>query len=1766
MDSAGIYFLEAVALERAGACLNTNYLLAADLELWSRFFRHARLFTINSLIGSFRYHGEQKTTSIMDKYLLEAEEIIIDEIQRFICEENPKFNPPSQPVIRYEWATRKFVMQSNVTPGVDALIKTAQEASKAGQLLESLQIFLQVLPMRSDVPDVYTIVGKLYKAIGRSNAAAIAYQKALDLDPANTAARKGISETGPVKKHCRKILSGPVKITAHKFMSPDNFDHFTFSKKSHIACFRDNEGFGPDTNLKVYQDLFIFNFIYNNVPQAAKLLEIGGGESRVIDALQHKYECWNIDKLEGLGNGPLSIKKQGHKLVKDYMGNFSRELPENYFDLVFSISTLEHVPEDETTFKNVCLDIDRVLRPNGYSLHCFDVIVKKDAVWSNKLLPFIFEYYNTLHKFVPFSELYDDPDLWSMSETAYNLGWKPITKRDYAEHGKPISYNVLWQKQTDNSHLRRPLPASQNYQKADNVRKDGEVLVSAIVSAYKSERYLAECLEDLERQTIADRLEIIVVDSGSPQNEAEIVRRFQKRYSNIRYIRTEQREGVYQAWNRGIKAAKGRYITNANTDDRHCENALGVLAKALDDNPDKAMAYARFVGVREIEGKRVFYYNSPSEPYVVKTVLERGVLVGPQPMWRRSIHETCGYFDEGMISSSDIEFWLRVSQHHNFIFVDKVLGEFLENPDSVCHEGNRGISGFEAMFVQSCYREAVRRGVIIGKEGLTGSTHEFIANWHITRLVKHNFAKKFGLPCAPDVIAVEKYGSHQSIPALSAIVYADGNIDDIKATISAMASCHDDKLEIILVSRHAPAILLPYLKTLRGDVVVVQMAEDMGPAFARNAACQYARAELFAFVDAGLVPDIAWAKNTIAAFGTDTCVAIRGRIKSAQGLQAPAVFDPGDIYISLPCALETPQFCAIRRSTFELAGGFNAFAFADHGIELAFRIYKQLDNIGAVTYRPDVIATAPTAELCKDVTEAVSDEAMKMLAYRFPGFKIYYLAVASLYPWSNDQVEVTAYMAFNASIMLKNSAPFAAMRWARLAVFLNPLAFKACFLLGTLYAEAGKWKESISLLERVLTLSRDALTFFSKDDSQLGRENMAITSACYVNTAALLAQSFFKLKLLGKAKTVYMNLLAYDQLLLSPEQRQSFAGLVDRLQDITPEPVEDGMADVPRDAFEMNFAAAKQAHAESETIPSQGHGGCPLVSAIVSTYNSETFIRGCLEDLENQTIADKLEIIVVNSGSEQNEESIVKEFQEKYGNIVYIKTEREGLYSAWNRAIKAASGQFLTSANTDDRHHRDALEVMANTLLKNTDVALVYGNQIITDTPNPSFKNHHVIEMAKRPEFSRQRLLFGCCVGSQPMWRKSLHSEFGGFDETLVCAADWDFWLKIAQKHSFKHIDEFMGLYYRNENGIEHGRKIHSLYERYAVGKRYGNPYISVIKQYDAPGNPLVSIIITAYNAADYISRAIESILIQNYRNFEIIVVDDGSTDNTADIVRRFKSEPIKYFFKENGGVASARNFGLQKSGGEFIIMLDSDDMMMPDYIASHLQGFEQHPEADMIYCDDLLIDEKDKPIRVINRPEYENPDGIIPDMFRCGFPVVHFKTCIRKSVFDKLGLYDERLIVAEDYDMMRRFVKQQLKMRHLPAALYLRRLRADSLSKGFNAAKAKSHFDVIRRITETFTPEQLFPDVQWDTLPAGQKTMLTKCREALAYLGIGEQYINSKAPDYAEAAFDMACEQLDDCCKIEPANQQVRNLREKCQSIRDKRLSNAGKNIYQQV
>ena len=211
----------------------------------------------------------------------------------------------------------------------------------------------------------------------------------------------------------------------------------------------------------------------------------------------------------------------------------------------------------------------------------------------------------------------------------------------------------------------------------------------------------------------------------------------------------------------------------------------------------------------------------------------------------------------------------------------------------------------------------------------------------------------------------------------------------------------------------------------------------------------------------------------------------------------------------------------------------------------------------------------------------------------------------------------------------------------------------------------------------------------------------------------------------------------------------------------------------------------------------------PLVTAIVSTYNAQRFMRGCLEDLEAQSIADDIEILVIDSNSPQNEGDIVREFQERYSNIRYVRTEeRETLYKAWNRAVQMARGKYLTSANTDDRHRRDAFEVMVAALEREPDAALAYADAAVTLSEEHSIARPAVY--LRWPDFDRARLFQVCYIGSQPLWRRDLHERYGLFDDSFIVAADYEFWLRLAKQERFVHVRETVGVYLASPTSIEH--------------------------------------------------------------------------------------------------------------------------------------------------------------------------------------------------------------------------------------------------------------------------------------------------------------------------------------------------------------------------
>lgn len=358
-----------------------------------------------------------------------------------------------------------------------------------------------------------------------------------------------------------------------------------------------------------------------------------------------------------------------------------------------------------------------------------------------------------------------------------------------------------------------------------------------------------------------------------------------------------------------------------------------------------------------------------------------------------------------------------------------------------------------------------------------------------------------------------------------------------------------------------------------------------------------------------------------------------------------------------------------------------------------------------------------------------------------------------------------------------------------------------------------------------------------------------------------------------------------------------------------------------------SYSQAERFAALYESVgKTKGAFDCPqeniLVSAIVSTYNSEFFIRGCLEDLTGQTLfaAGRLEIIVVDSASPQNEGAIVHEFIGKYGDrIRYIRTEaREAIYQAWSRGVRAARGKYITNANTDDRHRADALERMAKVLEANPDIALVYADCLVTSAPNQTFEHHIRCGYHMRPDYKPEIMLSGCHMGPQPMWRRSVHDTAGYFSEQYRSAGDYEFWCRIAARYSLMHIPEFLGLYYENPRGFANSDVALSMQESISIQQAYAGSFPSPAADYAlnfqyygaAEANNYVNICLVTHNNLTGVKAVIEALVRNTDYPHVISVADIGSSDGTRNLLLALKNDGlVTNLLLLDGGTAVAEAF-----------------------------------------------------------------------------------------------------------------------------------------------------------------------------------------------------------------------------------------------------------------
>jgi glycosyltransferase involved in cell wall biosynthesis len=221
---------------------------------------------------------------------------------------------------------------------------------------------------------------------------------------------------------------------------------------------------------------------------------------------------------------------------------------------------------------------------------------------------------------------------------------------------------------------------------------------------------------------------------------------------------------------------------------------------------------------------------------------------------------------------------------------------------------------------------------------------------------------------------------------------------------------------------------------------------------------------------------------------------------------------------------------------------------------------------------------------------------------------------------------------------------------------------------------------------------------------------------------------------------------------------------------------------------------------------------------------------------------------------------------------------------------------------------------------------------------------------------------------------------------------------------------------------------------------------------------PKVSVVMPTYNQAHFIAEAIQSALDQTFQDFEIVVVDDGSTDNTKEVVAGFQDPRIKYIYQENRGVAAASNAGILASTGEYIAGLSSDDMWLPQNLEFKVKLLDSRPDMSIV-CSDLYEFDSDTGATLCRlwrnksgRYLRELQDGVrqpLTEYLSKGSLFRIVTMIVRRQVFDEVGYYDESLRV-EDYEMFVRILQRLSSIGIINSPLVKYRRHRGSMSRNY--------------------------------------------------------------------------------------------------------------------
>jgi glycosyltransferase involved in cell wall biosynthesis len=232
---------------------------------------------------------------------------------------------------------------------------------------------------------------------------------------------------------------------------------------------------------------------------------------------------------------------------------------------------------------------------------------------------------------------------------------------------------------------------------------------------------------------------------------------------------------------------------------------------------------------------------------------------------------------------------------------------------------------------------------------------------------------------------------------------------------------------------------------------------------------------------------------------------------------------------------------------------------------------------------------------------------------------------------------------------------------------------------------------------------------------------------------------------------------------------------------------------------------------------------------------------------------------------------------------------------------------------------------------------------------------------------------------------------------------------------------------------------------------------------------PRVSVVIPTYNHARWVGHAIRSVAAQRFRDLEIIVVDDGSTDDTARVVRDTEV-PLRYVRQDNRGLSGARNTGIAAARGALVGFLDADDLWLPDKLSLQVAFLDARAEAALVYADAVFFDEGTQRTVGTHAARHAHPSGRILTALLFDNPISSPTPLVRRTALAQAGGFDESLQACEDWDMWIRIARcAEIHCIDQPLAVY--RLHGDNMHADVARMKRSQHAVLKRTLADSGLP-----------------------------------------------------------------------------------------------